>query len=556
MSNLTHLERSRRTSVFAPGLLAVVLVVLQACADEKVPRYDVGGTIHGLSTAGLVLALGLDILEPEGGATEFAFGTALPRGASYQVRIAAQPDGQTCSIRAGTESGTMGKDRITSVVVDCLSQWIWQAGSDVGAAEGVFGTMQGVASPDIWPGARQSHASWTDSAGNYWVFGGSGYDASGIKESLNDLWRFSPDTGHWTWQGGSTDSAVAGSYGVQGTPDAANMPGARHAAATWVDSTGDFWLFGGNGYDSDGTSGYLQDLWRYSPATGEWTWMAGPSTVETTSHYGTKGTAAPDNLPGGRGYCGFWIDASDNLWLFGGYGYDAAGHEGRLNDLWKYSTATGEWTWVSGSDRTGASGTYGTVASNVPGARNGVVSWTDVSGHFWLFGGYGVDSTGSSGYLNDLWEYVPATTGAGRWNFVSGSSTRSAPGVYGSPGLAADDNVPGARWDATGWVDDAGNLWLFGGYGSDSQFRVGYLNDLWKYSASLDQWSWMSGADDIDVSGVYGTLGTRDVGSSPGGRSGSSAFADVYGSHWLFGGHGQDEGGALDEMNDLWVFSR
>lgn len=31
------------------------------------------------------------------------------------------------------------------------------------------------------------------------------------------------------------------------------------------------------------------------------------------------------------------------------------------------------------------------------------------------------------------------------------------------------------------WIDRAGNLWLFGGYGYPSTGASNYLNDLWKY---------------------------------------------------------------------------
>jgi len=33
----------------------------------------------------------------------------------------------------------------------------------------------------------------------------------------------------------------------------------------WTDASGNFWLFGGNGFDSAGTQGYLNDLWKYEP---------------------------------------------------------------------------------------------------------------------------------------------------------------------------------------------------------------------------------------------------------------------------------------------------
>ena len=34
----------------------------------------------------------------------------------------------------------------------------------------------------------------------------------------------------------------------------------------WTDSTGDLWLFGGYGYDSNRSAGVLDDLWEYQPA--------------------------------------------------------------------------------------------------------------------------------------------------------------------------------------------------------------------------------------------------------------------------------------------------
>ena len=45
------------------------------------------------------------------------------------------------------------------------------------------------------------------------------------------------------------------------------------------------------------------------------------------------------------------------------------------------------------------------AAGNIPGGRNHATSWTDSSGHFWLFGGKGFDSNGIRGHFNDLWKY-------------------------------------------------------------------------------------------------------------------------------------------------------
>jgi hypothetical protein len=83
---------------------------------------------------------------------------------------------------------------------------------------------------------------------------------------------------------------------------------------------------------------------------------------------------------------------------------------GYLNDLWRYSLSSGEWTWVSGGNGANAVGIYGTQgtvsASTVPGARQASNSWIDSSGYLWLFGGAGYGSA-DNGYLNDLWQFVP-----------------------------------------------------------------------------------------------------------------------------------------------------
>jgi hypothetical protein len=43
------------------------------------------------------------------------------------------------------------------------------------------------------------------------------------------------------------------------------------------------------------------------------------------------------NQPGGRKDSVGWTDLSGNLWIFGGFGYDATNSAGYLNDLWKYT---------------------------------------------------------------------------------------------------------------------------------------------------------------------------------------------------------------------------
>jgi hypothetical protein len=62
--------------------------------------------------------------------------------------------------------------------------------------------------------------------------------------------------------GGSNIANQEETYGVQGTPASSNIPGARKSAMAWTDASGNFWLFSGNGTDSAGNSGYLNNLWE------------------------------------------------------------------------------------------------------------------------------------------------------------------------------------------------------------------------------------------------------------------------------------------------------
>lgn len=395
----------------------------------------------------------------------------------------------------------------------------------------------------VAPTARLGAAAWTDSSGNFWLFGGS----NGNK-FLNDLWMYNhsslrPATyttteGTWTFEAGSSLLDQPGTYS-SGTL----TPGARTNPVTWTDTSGNLWLFGGYGYDGQGTLGYLNDLWEYTG--GKWAFVSGGNTniANQDSVYGQQGVAASSNMPGGRQEAVGWADANGNLWLFGGEGLDDVGTpNGILNDLWVYSIANNQWTWVIGAEpvtnstranhngvypsqptagpvnTTGAANTCGlssgltlmgqTICSPIsttgalPGSRWGAAAWVDYGGNFWLYGGWGLDSkaTNGNGALNDLWVYTPnAVAGQpGTWAWVKGSNTGSDNGNYGSltrPYITSYLFTPGGRSNGTYWVDqfhalsillnynDNNQLWLFGGLGYDSTSTTGngWLNDLWRY---------------------------------------------------------------------------
>jgi hypothetical protein len=363
-------------------------------------------------------------------------------------------------------------------------QWVWQGGSDTVGAAASYGS-QGTAAASNNPGAREGAAHWTDAAGNLWLFGGDSL-AGQSSEEFNDLWSYSPTSGMWTWVGGSKLAANAGIYGTAGVAAVSNLPPARTDAICWVDSAGVFWLFGGARLKTTGGySAVFSDLWSYNPITGLWTWVGGSDTPNAAGVYGTQGTAAASNVPAARMGGNAWLDASGNVWLFGGLGLNPSGVAQEYSDLWEYNPGSGQWTWVGGSDTPNAAGIYGTQhaggAGNGPGARVLAVSWSDHAGNFWLFGGYGYAQGGALGNLNDLWEYQLSS---GVWTWIGGSSSSASAGTYGLQGVPAGSNIPGAREQAAGWLDSSSNFWLFGGFGFDSSGVQDDLNDLWRFSQS------------------------------------------------------------------------
>jgi Bacterial Ig-like domain (group 3)/Galactose oxidase, central domain len=364
-----------------------------------------------------------------------------------------------------------------------------------------------------------SFTTWTDLSGNLWLFGGSG-SAGGTNSSLhfNDLWKYNPYTNQWTWMAGGTtlpnasDTCLPGVYGNIGTPSAANIPGGRNLAVSWTDAAGNFWLFGGGGCDAADTQGLLNDLWKFTPSTGQWTWIAGSTTVAYTAAgragiYGTQGIASAGNVPGGRWTSFSWTDKSGNLWLFGGEGFDATGAPAVISTTSGSSipppasglgsaeaaplappTATSPALSVRSPASTALSDCPRQQTSPAAEARPAAPSSND---NLWIFGGLN-SATGVVNPLNDLWRFSLQTR---QWTWMSGSNAvqcnvKSAQGacvsngqngVYGTLGVPAAANVPGSRYSAVSWTGKNGDLWLFGGEGFDSIGSFWPLNDLWNY---------------------------------------------------------------------------
>jgi N-acetylneuraminic acid mutarotase len=434
--------------------------------------------------------------------------------------------------------------------------YTWIKGSSNIDKSGIYGS-KGISSSSNNPGSREGAMSWKDNSGNFWLFGGLGFDAVGTYDMLNDLWKYSFQTNEWIWIGGDILADKVGIYGTQGMASSNNKPGARIFGSTWADASGNLWLFGGVGNGTVNNQDLLNDVWKYNISTGQWTWVKGSSSTMQTANYGTLNVSNNSNRPGARlGACN-WIDASGNFWMFGGYGVANNTLTGSLSDLWKYNSVTNQWVWINGNNLIDQNGVYGTLGvastSNKPGSRAGANAWADNAGNIWMFGGNGFDATSAADdILSDLWKF---NINNNQWTWIHGSNSQLNNGIYGTLGQPSASNRPGARYSASNWIDDNGNFWLFGGNGLDESSAFSdNLNDLWKYHVSSNQWSWQKGSKTVNQVGVYGTQGIASASNTPGARLAGNAWKDNLGNLWLFGGSGVPNSGigTQGDLNDLW----
>jgi hypothetical protein len=277
---------------------------------------------------------------------------------------------------------------------------------------------------------------------------------------------------------------------------------------------------------------------------GEWMWIHGDSTVNYSGNFGVQGVPSPLNVPPSLYEAFEWKDSNGNFWLFGGI----LATNGKSTALWKYEPSINQWTWMKGPSTPNAPGHYGVQGvpdtANYPGSRGwGGVTWTDLQGNLWLYGG----SNEPLFRYADLWRYSIATN---TWTWMKGDTTWNAPPVYGLLGVPDSANSPGGRDEiATGWIDAAGDLWVFGGrlYFGMAMVR----NDLWRYNIASDMWTWMKGSQLNNDPGFYGIKGIETTANLPPSRLTYSHWVDLDGNFWLFGGGDRTPN---NYYNDLWRY--
>jgi gliding motility-associated-like protein len=425
--------------------------------------------------------------------------------------------------------------------------WTWMKGSTTPDFPGNFG-VQTVPAASNEPPAVYEAAEWTDNNGNFWIFGGITTGVSGGTYH-SALWRYDPVANTWTWMKGPSAFSSTSVFGVQGVPSPANYPSGRgFGAVSWTDLNNNLWLFGGCGLDINGSDTYLNELWMYSIATNEWTWMGGSQTGNSAGNFGIQGVPAPTNQPPSKCETSVsWVDANGDLWTYGGLSLPPVNS---YDDVWRYSIATNTWTWMSGQTPSPTISftqpNYGTLGvpspTNTPGTRQAYAHWQDNQGRFWLFGGYPIAGSPQNNTA-DMWMYDPATL---LWTWMAGTSVTSDSATFQT--TCVPGGVPaGTLEDRACWTDDCGRFWSMATSGIGGNY-----SHLWYFDPATLQFTWVTGTLFNSPPGVYGTQGIPAPANYPDGILGANGFVSAQGDFWLFGGVFQTALGA--GTNLLWRY--
>lgn len=433
-------------------------------------------------------------------------------------------------------------------------EWAWQSGSDFANSTGSY-NEKGLSSSEYVPGARWHSNGWADDEGNLWLYGGN-FPNQVSTGNYSDFWKYEIATNEWTWFSGYNATVNADQLGLYGEFDSGltPIPGARQGALRWTDQDGNFWMQGGS-IATNTDFGFFNDLWKYDTEKEFWEYLGGSTELEfNEGNYGSKGIGNVSNIPRNRWHGTSWTGQDGKLWFFGGIHRNQAINDvGWLNDLWFYDPQEKVYTWVAGSTGLNASGIYGqkgqSSTAHIPSARSSSAYWSDNEGNFYLFGGYG-----GFQYNNDVWKLNSNTL---EWTWISGNNFQNTPGSYGEKGVAASTNEIGARRYMNAMRDKEGMVWVFGGQGYDSEAQFGYLNDLWQYNPTTNEWKWISGPKVTDQPGVFGTKGVASADNIPPSRYGYESWIDDAGDIWIMGGVGVLKGEPNDfaaYLNDLWKY--
>ncbi len=230
--------------------------------------------------------------------------------------------------------------------VNAKEYWLQGAPGDNSDDDGSY-ELWGVEGNGNYPAARIGQSLWKASNGKFYFFGGQNNNGY-----LADFWSWNPANEEWTWiENGN--NAYPNDYTItngntiynstKDSADGQNFIGSRYGSAMWMESDGQFVIYGGTGFGSFGdeltSPRLLNDYWSFNTSTSIDTWVAGGGNSLTADSlrpvYGTEGVAADSIYPGARFSASVVKDAEGRVWMFGGKGYATTGSAGLRNDLFE-----------------------------------------------------------------------------------------------------------------------------------------------------------------------------------------------------------------------------
>jgi len=289
------------------------------------------------------------------------------------------------------------------------NEWTWMQGFDsINHSTPVYGTLQQPALTNTPGGRAECNSTWVDNNNNLWLFGGQEL----IGGDGNDMWMYNMSVQQWAWMSGPAGVDHAGNYGTRGIASPLNLPPPRFTYTHWKDIEGNFYIFAG--FNSTLNVMY-SDVWKYSPVSNQWVWVAGDSIINSTGNYQqacvNNGFTGP--MARFENRSAQFLGCTNVFMSFGGIAW-----EGDLNDLWAFNSQTNGWTLIS------------PPTTGLPQGRYGNCTWEDNSGRVWILGGmFGNPGT----LLNDLWKFIPDSTctpvisGAANLNYTL-TRTMACPG--------------------------------------------------------------------------------------------------------------------------------
>lgn len=221
------------------------------------------------------------------------------------------------------------------------------------------------------PEARKDAMQWVTDEG-LWLFGGI---SSKNHSLLADLWLFNIRANKW-----------------EEIKQENKGPGPRRGSASWADSKGNLYMFGGysDEWQNRISKNLNNELWAFMPGDKKW--------IKLESKL----------APTARAYMAFWNVNSSEVLFYGGYGYDKEYTIARgLSDLWRFNMDRGLWTEVE-QEKSPVLRSLGIGGSTVhPGGRYKPSFWKDSDGSFWLTFGQSVISSEKVNIEPFLWRLDP-----------------------------------------------------------------------------------------------------------------------------------------------------